>query len=474
MIWRLAVALAALWPLAAMAALDGATREAAAQSVVQIRALDCVGDDKAATGFVYGDATQIVTAFHVVAGCRRLNVYFEKFGGQVVGATVDRTLAEADLALLRIDQGPAPALRRADRAARTDDRLEALGYSLGVRSMSNTPLTVRYGDDRLGSILPPGVSRQLRSSTSIDLNLSILRLDGHLLPGLSGAPVLSVDGAVVGVGGGGLKSGAASISYAIPAAALDRLMASAERDQGGGARSEALFATVLPSDSGGGGGQRLTCAGLEFVETGTRSFEELALATDDFASLQQLLALADLDDDVLAGFRYRIFTPVAGGAAIAAPDWMDVRSYGDHCRAVGADGILRVEFAGAAVASLQQMQQVSVAFEDGFVARSGRYWQPDPTTSYVGPITRFDGMLANRKTLVGFDQQGGTALAFETLLNLRGEFTGVIAVSEWWDVNIVTYCGAASYDPQCAELETYLNGVAQAVLGVHLSTFPII
>ncbi len=54
------------------------------------------------------------------------------------------------------------------------------------------------------------------------------------------------------------------------------------------------------------------------------------------------------------------------------------------------------------------------------------------------------------------------------------EFTGAIAVTEWWDVNAINYCDAAPYDPQCSEINAYLTRVAQAILGVHLSTFPVI
>ncbi|MEO0362708.1 MAG: serine protease, partial [Pseudomonadota bacterium] len=171
MIARLAALPIALFGLLlggpAFAALDPAVREAAARSVVQVRALDCAGDDKAATGFVYGAADRVVTAHHVVAGCRRFAVFFEYLGGRTVTAEVERTLAEADLALLRLAEGPAPALRRASAPARVDDRLEALGYSLGRRSMSNTPVTVRFGSDRLAAILTGPVARELRASTSI-------------------------------------------------------------------------------------------------------------------------------------------------------------------------------------------------------------------------------------------------------------------------------------------------------------------
>ncbi|MEO0360951.1 MAG: hypothetical protein AAF322_07575, partial [Pseudomonadota bacterium] len=352
-------------------------------------------------------------------------------------------------------------------------RLEALGYSLGRRSMSNTPVTVRFGSDRLAAILTGPVARELRASTSIDLDMRILRLDGHLLPGLSGAPILSPSGEVAGVGGGGLKQGAASISYAVPAEALDRLMASGEVQTAALGEADALYAAPAP-ETADRAVERLVCGGFEFVETGTRSFSELSLAVDDPAGLQTLLGLANLDPAVLNRFSYRIFTPLAGGAAVAVPDWMEVESYGDHCLAEGLDGALRVEFGGQAVGSPLDLQFASVAFENGFIARSGRFWRPDPNLSYFAPLTRFDGMLATRKTILGFDQAGGVALGFETLLNRGTEFTGVVAISDWWSVDVVNFCAAQPFAPDCDEVNEYLTLVAQAILGAHMSTFPVI
>ena len=469
--WVLGLMLAAA-PQFAMGELSQSVRETVAKSVVQVRASGCPDGDRVATGFVYGKPTHIVTAFHVISGCSDFNVFFERQGGRVSRATVERTHASEDLALLTIPDSGVSVLRTASRSARVDDRLEAIGYSLSVQTMSNTPLVVRFGDDRLTAILPPKVRNEVRSGTRINLDMRILRLDGHLLPGLSGAPILSRDGDIVGIGMGGLKTGAASISWAAPADALQRLMSSNERDIAGGARMAALFAASSTQELSSA--RQFTCGGLDFIETGIRSFADLSITADDQPGLQHLLALADLDADVLEAFRYRIFTPIAGGAVIATPDWMDVSGFGDHCRAVGPDGVLRIEFGGARVANASQVQAASVAFENAFIFRSGRQWQADLSLSYLMPSSRFDGMVANRKTMVGYNQFGQIAVGFETLLNRASEFTGAIAVTEWWDVNAINYCDAAPYDPQCSEINAYLTRVAQAILGVHLSTFPVI
>lgn len=460
----------------AAAVMDAVTREAVSLSVVEVRARECDGGDRSGSGFVFGAADRLVTALHVVAGCRRLSVFFEKRGGRVVSATLDRALADADLALLALSETAGPALPPAARSAAVDEEVEALGFYLGVPSMDNKRLRVTFGNDRLASMLPDGLRRELAAASAIDPDLRILRLDGHLLPGLSGAPILNAAGQVVAVGSGGLKNGAASVSFAVPVEQIDRLMRSGERSAEAGGRVAGLFAAALPAQAGGAGPVTITCGGLDFIETGRRSFGELAPTADDLIGLAQLVAVAGMDEAALGALSYRIFSPVAGGAAVAVPDWMEVRSAGGHCVATDGLGAIRVEFGGTEARNPAMVQIVSEQFENGFIARSGRDWAPDPQFSYAGPQYRHDGLTVNRKTAIGFDPYGArpNALGFETLMHRGSVFTGAVAVSEWWAPELAANCVFAPFDPTCQEIAAFLPLVVQTVLGVHLTTFPII
>ncbi len=477
-----------LLPLTAPAqGLNPQLREQLARSVVQVQARGCPGPEGAerrvATGFAYGPAGHVVTAAHVVAGCEGVTVYWEKHGGQTQSATIARVLPPADLALLRVGQTPAEPLREEPNRPAVDAEVETLGYYLSAPTMSNKRLRVTYGSSRLADMVPPQTRRELEQSGAIDVNLDILRLDGHLLPGHSGAPIFDMKGRVVGVGSGGLKSGAASVSWAVPASHLTALLASEERLPAGRAVA-GLFANSAP-DSQGQQGQAaaprdfdFTCGGIQFVYTGTRTFHELTVGHEDLDSVEQLLEEFELTERQVAYFRYHTFQPVDGGAAVAIPDWTTVRNTGQICRALDNTGRITVDFASMFVQSIEEAQYVSVQFEDAFVYRSARQWAPSPEYSYIGPYDRGDGLTVNRKTIVGLSPQFVPSLAFETLLlhqPLRANyatFTGVIGA--YWDLNMewMNYCENAPNDPNCQPVIADIHRAAQMIFGVLLSTAP--
>ncbi len=228
----LLVGLSGLPYLAQAASMNAQLREQVARSVVQVQARGCPGGDRVGSGFAFGPDQHVVTALHVVSGCQRISVYWEKHGGATQQARIVGVLNGADLALLHAPGAPGQALAHQPSKPQANAQLEALGYYLAVPTMDNKPLRVTFGSSRLRDMLPGGVRKELERSGAIDLNLDIVRLDGHLLPGLSGAPIFDLSGQVVAVGSGGLKSGAASVSWAVPASHLQTLLTSGDRMTG--------------------------------------------------------------------------------------------------------------------------------------------------------------------------------------------------------------------------------------------------
>jgi hypothetical protein len=105
-----------------------------------------------------------------------------------------------------------PPLEAASARPALDDDLIALGYSLGAQSMGSTNLRLSFGSTLLADILPFASRQQVEAAGMPSLSLHIVRLQGHLVPGLSGAPILNARGNVVAIGDGVLESGAAAIS----------------------------------------------------------------------------------------------------------------------------------------------------------------------------------------------------------------------------------------------------------------------
>jgi S1-C subfamily serine protease len=196
-------------------------------AIAQVRARNCRdGEARSGTGFLYDRGDRLVTALHVVAGCTRIDAFFERAGGRTIIASVDRVLERVDLALLRLERSAGtPLIASGDRPA-ANDELSVIAFFLGAPTMDNKPLRVTFGNSKLSSMLPAQVRDDLARSQALDIGMEIVRLDGHLLPGASGAPLVDRQGRVVAIGSGGLKSGAASISWGLLGEHLERLVRS--------------------------------------------------------------------------------------------------------------------------------------------------------------------------------------------------------------------------------------------------------
>lgn len=462
------------------AAMDAQLREQVARSVVQVQARGCPGGDQTGSGFAYGPDQHVVTAWHVVTGCNRVTVYWEKHGGVTRQARVVKVLKRADLALLHAAGAPGRALTESKSRPQANDELEALGYYLSVPTMDNKPLRVTFGSTLLRDMLPKNVRQELERNQAIDLDLDIVRLDGHLLPGLSGAPIFDNKGRVVAIGSGGLKSGSASVSWGVPALYLSNLLTSSDGLGGGGGGSTSLFAAAL-LESDGPSSEAFNCGGVEFVYTGVRTLHELTLGHEHLDSIQYLVNEAELTDADLASFRYHTYQPVNGGGAAAIPEWMVLTHTGPtSCQALSQNNRYTVDFAGQEVSSLEHAQQVSVQYGDQYAAWSQRLWQPFPDYSYIGPIQRHDGMLANRATYFSEGFDGTASVLARTFLvhqppnNPLATFTGIIGT--FWNFNVewIDYCDEFPQQAGCMPILEEEKMAAQMMLGIFLASAPLI
>lgn len=198
----------------------------AGKSVVKITCKTETGGERVGTGFAWNSPDQVVTALHVVAGCKVINIYSE---GQKTPGTATRQHAyvSADLALLKLDKQEKPIvlvpLAASDEVVPT--ALHVIwGYPKSVRKMQ--------GDDlHFSRVLSPAsvlsdVLTEKQYEAALGnvgypaLDAPILRVGSTIQPGHSGAPIVDGKGKVVGVGDGGLYEGIKSINWAIPARLL--------------------------------------------------------------------------------------------------------------------------------------------------------------------------------------------------------------------------------------------------------------
>ncbi len=429
-----------------------------------------------ATGFLWPDASHVVTALHVVDGAPRIVGHQVDRQGRITAShalAVERVLKDSDLVLLRLPAAlPSPPLAASAGAPAVKQSLDALGFPLNIPGASNIEVKVRFGGTQLRSILPPKVLEQLAEYPSPAAE--ILNLEGNLVPGISGAPLLDAEGRVAGIANGGLEEGALGICWGIPATQLARLQQSADTRLPGAPRVAQLFAADLQADV-----KTLPrLAGVTLTKLRSRSFLQLAATADDQLGLAQLGNV--FQGFQPASFRYDVYQDLSTGASVAVPEGARLFEQGDFIAVQAGDGRMAMLLQVLPVRSLDEAQRVSLQFEQRITGYGtpGTNVMADPAWSYLQPMQR-SGVIVNRKAAYRLRMVGGQwlrdAYFFGTEASNGRAFLGVAALNH--DDSPMTNlremsCFQGPNQPGCQQVIAQRRLWAQMVLGAQFSTFP--
>lgn len=376
------------------------TRQQVLRTLVQVTASDCAdGVSRSGSGFALETPGRIVTAHHVVGGCRSVQVSYEAVKPPAPKrreARVVRVLAAGDLSLLQIDAPPAvPTLRLAAGAPSRDQVFAGFGYALGMPTAGDQEVRFSTGATRLTDILPPAAAEELRHSGSpIAIDREVLRFNVALQPGMSGGPIVNAAGEVIGVVAGGLKAGAAPASWGWPGEGVRQLLASAEPTD----RVVRVASTYYSLQDftqvsrALAQNRRLRCGELEFTDMGLRPFGELARGADDMQRLLHVIGLSGDSIATLANEQFRVWVHTPSGATAVVPAGTELKTDGSLCVAASRDGQLRQIVWGAATPAIQDVQARSVDFENRLLApRLPRFllsqYDANLTTTVMNPMT---------------------------------------------------------------------------------------
>ncbi len=168
-------------------------------SVVRVMGLMTEGDDGkddkehgtvergVGSGVVIIDNGTILTNLHVVNGAKKIRVTF--FDGSESEAVVLNTQPENDLAVLRARTIPddlEAATMRSTADLSPGDEVIAVGYPFGI-------------GPSVSSGIVSGLKRQFRSPDGQQMLSNLIQFDAAANPGNSGGPLVTMDGAVVGI-----------------------------------------------------------------------------------------------------------------------------------------------------------------------------------------------------------------------------------------------------------------------------------
>lgn len=456
-------------PLDLHAAPSAKVLQQASQSIVKIET-----GNTSASGFIWNDFSHAVTSLHVVDGNNNITVNYVNPNGKIIAssqAAVEKILKESDLALLRIKKplhrAPLPINHSPTKVKQS---LDALGFPLNIASYSSTEVKVRFGGNQLRTILPSKVLRNIRDYPST--TIQILNLEGNLVPGLSGAPIIDDDGKVVGIVDGGLENGAIGISWGIPANHLQKLVKSTVTQLPRSAGIPELFAADMKADVG----QTQIFGKIRLTKLRSRTFKQLAATADDQLGLAQLSTFFSMFNPYT--FQYDIYQDMESGATIVVPAGAEISVHGDFTVASMHDPRMEIKFQITRVKNQFDAQQKSVIFEQQ-LTELANYAQviPDPFWSYLLPMN-LSGVIVNRKGLYrnvfkNFIWQTDKYY-FETLATNSNTLLAVAAVNNDntpQTLKMEMFCQQYN-SPQCPQLFRSRKIWAQMVLGVQFASFP--
>lgn len=449
----------------------------AAKSAVQIITLGCPGIEpsRAGSGFLWRSNDHVVTDLHVVAGCPTIKVYSPST--KYVIGNVERALPDADLVLLKLEKNiPSTPLVASDSVPKVNDVLEAIGYYYGVSTVDNRPLTVTIGSPILRDMITDKVRQSITDAgySAAFLSIDILRVDGNLVPGLSGAPIIDRFGKVVGIGSGGLEQGLSGIAWATQAHYLAALGTAPQLPTNASSTTLASFksAKAFYSTTAESTGESIACGDLHFVKAKSRTVKTVVATTDDLLGFLQIASTTGLTGDQVNSLELDIYSEPSLGGSFALPAGAVLVSSGAICRAHIAHGNVDIQVFSAIRSTPVELNNAFMAFEQQLVVGSPLQWTGDARYTYPAPHPRVDGFLVFRKAAMGFSGAQQLGEAFETIMEKQNQAIGIAIINS--DYNVLRYqqCYLMPQSPGCQDTLSDQKQWATGVLAVHLSTYP--
>lgn len=301
-------------------------------SIARIEANQCPSPEAPAlaiqrnngTGFVWRDRETLVTAYHVVAGCRQVSVWFPGKTMPVSATLSEQSLANRDIAILTLSEVvDAYPLEFRNIHPPTGFIVQLLGHSLGAGAIATKPLTVAsiFGDDwpLLEEILSTqGKAAVSRTHQSIELDTKVIQVNGEITNGLSGAPVFDFEGYVVGIASGSVGIGSSErVNWAISGFHLNDIYADSDILSMTSATPTSLI------EFGDGGPRerpkRLQCGLVSFDFYESASLRDLYLRSKQQELLNNAFQIQMLDGADLDALFFDIWVDDKSGMQIATP-----------------------------------------------------------------------------------------------------------------------------------------------------------
>ncbi|MEL7588511.1 MAG: serine protease, partial [Prolixibacteraceae bacterium] len=460
-------------------------------AVVRVESGNRVG-----SGFLWNDSKWVVTTLHLIADKNDIEI---TLSNDVQDAKVVRVLKEYDLVLLELVSSATALTVLSDINSNPELNLNL--YTMGYNGRGNLnsiiDRTLRLGynsNGKLEGLLPKKVKDALASCRRPSPDIEILYLDGSLLPGFSGSPIIDNTGRLVGIADGGLEEGASSISWGISANKLHVLVNSNEAFPNFISCDDSNVTFSAENLLDDQNVDHLEFGQFKFFKTKVRSVQQMMYTIDDPLGLQQLINLYSMDNNInYLQFKYDIYEDIYTGITFCVPEGTDLNVEG---------GLIMAEFPGTDFKYIAWPKTVTdthpdplyrytpsaLQFQQKIIDRDqGRLtYQQDFRLSYTTPIVRPDGITVNRVAYRGFSSYLNPynqpvfvpeTFSFQTHVAKGNIYFGAAALNEASTEQATNdlvscinsgQCGRSDPGSVCAEICENYRLFSKLVIGVHM------
>lgn len=303
------------------------------------------------SGFLWGKNTQVITALHGMNP--KASKIIVTCGSQSRAASVKKVLQNADLVLLETSGALEKCVplfaQESDpftkiKVPAVDAPLKAYGFRPRIRASKSTRLSrAEQSHPFLADIIPDTLHEPFRRLGLPSLELEFYAIDGTIVKGNSGGPVLDLDGYLVGIASGGTDKGALNNNWLLPAFKnIKDLMDSPDTNQlpqslSNDALKKNLYSAVLinqkvltqtPTETSEESmdtfAEDITAESNDYlwIYTKTRTFKDIQMTADPESSLAMIYdsIMPTSETEAEASLSFDIYEEEMLGLIIAVPE----------------------------------------------------------------------------------------------------------------------------------------------------------
>lgn len=371
-----------------------------AKSLARVRAKDCprsdgtIGERNGTAFAISGE--EVVTALHVVSGCNgAIEISPTGPDGIALGvthaATVQQVLNSADLALLKIPANTGLTTASiAPQSPSVNAIVSAVGYEYGAPGARDVTLRIANGSRVLRNLLGQRAQADISQYGAPSLDLAILSMQGQLVSGISGAPVVDQAGTIVGIADGGLEDGAAGVSWAIGASFIGALRASSDQVSSISTNPKVLFSADEAPPSLGA---NVVCGSNHFRHVRNIGLHTLVdYSSDPAATVDWFSSFSSSDIKWMESHPFSVWQHIESGSSVVVPGFLTLQDSGGRCVAMTPEGWHTLTLVAGTVPAGSDPRPLLLA-ED-------KSEMPEPNWEEVTTVTIPDTRRPNGSTIV--------------------------------------------------------------------------